>query len=134
MQFVLIYHHHLHSFRNKRPSIPTVKEKSGEFEIGTQNKHLQLVDEENGDIKSLNDNLTNIVFESALVVGGKAPKENNGKLSAATKEIIRKRCRMVIKTGRDKIELVEQSKTINKRKTDDIRKYNMKMNKDTLKK
>ena len=40
---------------------------------------------------------------------------------------------MLIKTRRDKIETIELSKTINKRKTDDIQKY-IKIVEKTLKK
>ena len=39
---------------------------------------------------------------------------------------------MVMKTKRDKIKAVELSKTINQRKTNDIRKYNKKMIDETL--
>ena len=59
------------------------------------------------------DSLTDVVLESTLEVGGKAPKENNRNLSTATKHLIRKRSRMVIKTIREKIGAVEMSKTTN---------------------
>ena len=36
--------------------------------------------------ESLNDNLTNVVLESALEVTGKAPKENSRKLSTDTEK------------------------------------------------
>ena len=91
-------------------------------------------DKVNGDIKSFNDNLTNVVLESALEVGEKATKENRGKLSTTTKDLIRKRCIIVIKTRRDKVEVAELSKTFNKRKTNDTRNYNMKKIEETLKK
>ena len=39
----------------------------------------------------------------------------------------------MIKTIRDKLEVVELSKTINKRKTNEIRSYNMKIIEKTLK-
>ena len=47
----------------KTPNIITVKEKTNEFAIKIQNKYPQLVDEVNGEIQSLNDNLTNVVLE-----------------------------------------------------------------------
>ena len=70
-----------------------------ETKISQQSKRtsIQLVDEMNGNIKSLNDNITNVTLESVLTVSGKAHKENRGKLSTATKDVIRKRSSMVIK-------------------------------------
>ena len=61
-------------------------------------------------------------------------QENSEKLSTATKDLIRICCRMVIDTRQDKIEVFELSKIINQRKFDNIRKYKMKMIKETLKK
>ena len=40
---------------------------------------------------------------------------------------------MTIRTARDKIEAAEISKTINKRKTNDVRKYNMEKIEESLK-
>ena len=54
----------------------------------------------NGNIGSLNDNLINEVLESALEVGGKTPIENSGNISTATKDLIRKCSKMLIKTMR----------------------------------
>ena len=59
-------------FKMKKSNTSTVKEKSGEFLI-IQNKYSQLVDEMNGNIRTLNDNLSNVVLESALKLGDKAP-------------------------------------------------------------
>ena len=67
----------------------------------------------NGDVECLNDILTNVVLESALDVGGKVPKESKRKLTTTTKDLIRKCCRMVMKTRWDTIEVVELFKTIN---------------------
>ena len=100
-----------------KPNISTVKEQSDEFAITIQNKYSQLVDEMNGRIESLNDNLTNVVLESA---SGKASKENSSKRLTVTKDLIMKHNRMVLKTIQDKIEVVELSKTIYKRKTNHI--------------
>ena len=63
----------------KKRNIPTVKEKSNEFATTIQNKYSQLVDEMNEN-KSLNDNITNVVLESALEVGGKASKRKLQKI------------------------------------------------------
>ena len=71
---------------------------------------------------SLNDTLTNVVLESTLEVCEKAPKGNSEKVPTATKHLVRKRNTMVIQ--RDKINVVESSKTI--QKNNDIPKYNMK--------
>ena len=51
---------------------------------------------------------------------------------AATKYLIRKLSRMIIKAIREKIEAVKLSATISKRKTYDIQKYNVKMIEKTL--
>ena len=60
----------------KKSNISTAKEKSDELAITIQNKYSQLVDEMNGNIESLNDNLINVLLKSTLKVGGKEPKEN----------------------------------------------------------
>ena len=60
------------------PYISIVRDKYDEFVITNKNKYSQLIDKMNGNIKSLNDNQTNVVIVSALEVGGKAPKENSG--------------------------------------------------------
>ena len=49
--------------------------------MSLNNKYSQLVDELNGDLENLNDNLTNVISESALEVGGKALKVSSGKNS-----------------------------------------------------
>ena len=79
------------------------------------------------DIYNLNDNLTNVILESALEERGKALNENIGNLSTTTKGLKRKRNKI-----RNKIEVVELSNIINKRKTNDIQKYNMKIIEETL--
>ena len=97
----------------KKPNIPTVKEKSDKFAISIQNKNSQLVDDLNGNVDSLNNNQTFLFLESALEVeiGRKITTENSRKLSRATKDLTIKLCRMVIKSIRNKIKMVELSKT-----------------------
>ena len=60
-------------------------------------------------------------FESELDVCWKASKENNEKLSTATKNLRGKRSTMVVKTIRDKIHMDGLLETTNKRKINDIK-------------
>ena len=64
-------------FRMKGPNIPMIKEKLSEVAIRIQNRYSQLVDKVNGYVESLNDNLTNVLLESVLEVGGKVPKKSS---------------------------------------------------------
>uniref|UniRef100_A0A6G5AGV6 Putative endonuclease-reverse transcriptase n=1 Tax=Rhipicephalus microplus TaxID=6941 RepID=A0A6G5AGV6_RHIMP len=74
----------------------------------------------------MNDNLTSIITECAVEVGGKVVRQDTGKLSQETKNLINKRQSLKVSSKTDKIELAELSKLINRRKVCDVRKYNMK--------
>ena len=117
----------------KKINTPAVREKSEEFSLMIQNRFSQLSDEVGEDKEIMNENITTIIHESALEVGGRVPKRNQGKLSQNTKNLIKKRMELKMKSRRDEIELAELSKTINKEITQDIRKYNQSKIEDALK-
>uniref|UniRef100_A0A6G5A9S4 Putative endonuclease-reverse transcriptase n=1 Tax=Rhipicephalus microplus TaxID=6941 RepID=A0A6G5A9S4_RHIMP len=72
----------------------------------------------------MNDNLTSIITECAVEVGGTVVRQDTGKLSQETKNL-KKRQSMKVSSTTDKIELAELSKLINRRKVFDVRRYNM---------
>ena len=76
-------------------------------------------------IDTFNENIIKITKETASEVGGKIQREEQGKLSQRTKDLIKRRKEMKVRTRRDEIELAELSKTINKQKTHDKRTYNL---------
>ena len=63
----------------------------------------------------------------------KAPRDENGRLSRATKDLIKHCSKMVIKTTQNKIEAVELSKNQSRKKLIMLQKNNMKI-KETLNK
>ncbi len=72
-------------------------------------------------------------MEVAIEVEGKAPRNRGSKLSQETKDIIKKRKDMRVKTRRNE-ELVELAKLINSKKVRHIRFFNMEQIEETLKK
>ncbi len=118
----------------KHPNTVAVKEKAKAFSLKIQNKFSILGDETYYDLKETNDQLTKIVMEAAMEVGGKAPRNRGSKLSQETKDFIKKRKDMREKTRRDEKELAELTKLINSKKVRDIRNFNMEQIKETLKK
>ncbi|MCJ3464047.1 reverse transcriptase family protein, partial [Klebsiella pneumoniae] len=103
----------------------TVRRKAEEFQIALQNRYSALTDQADTCVQEVSDNLTRIVTECAIEVGGKIGREITSKLSQETKDLIRKRQGMKVSNAIGRIELAELSKLINKRKTADIWKYNM---------
>ena len=103
----------------------SVRRKVEEFRIALQNRYSALTEEAELTTQEVSDNLTRIVTECAVEVGGTLARQDTGKLSQKTKDLIRKRQSMKISTPADRIELAELSKLINRCKTADIRKYNM---------
>ena len=86
-----------------KTNISTVKEN------WIQNKYSQLNDEMNGDMNnlmSLNDNLANVVLESAPKVDGKVQKKKTSENSNSFQRSHKKCTRMEIKTNRVKNRLV----------------------------
>ena len=120
---------------NRKPiNKEAVRENIRDFRLRIENKFSQLNDEAENDKDEMNNNLTKILIESALEVGGKVKSKVSGKLSQNTKDLIQQRKDMRIKTTRDKVELAELSKTINKRKIQDIRKFNVAKVEEALRK
>ena len=75
----------------KKINTPVIREKSNEFSLAIQNRYSQLHDEMEVGKEEMNSNLTKIILESAQEIGGKVPKENQGKLSENTKETNKER-------------------------------------------
>lgn len=73
----------------------------------------------------INDQVVSVVKDAAIEVADKNKKQKSSKLSVETKQLMEKRRNMKTMTVRDKIELVELRKTINKKKREDVRKFNM---------
>lgn len=69
-------------------------------------------------------------MEVALEIGGKNDKQSSRKLSVETKQLVQKS--RVMKAKRDKIELAELTKTINKEKREDVRKSDTQIIDETL--
>ncbi|KAK8777926.1 hypothetical protein V5799_020732 [Amblyomma americanum] len=102
-----------------------VRGKAQEFRIALQNRYSALTEEDDLDVHSMHDNLTSIITECAVEVGGRTVRKDTGKLSQVTKDLIKKRQNMRASNPTDRIEVTELSKLINKRKVADIRKFNM---------
>ena len=103
-----------------------------EFAVNIENRYAALNNEDCLDIEETNDNFTRILNEAALEVGGRKEKDSHSKLSSETKKLMQKRRNMKIQSARDKIEAVELTKTINKKKQEDVRKFNMTKIKEAL--
>ena len=117
--------------RSVKPNLCKLKERTEEFSLAIQNRYSQL-EESDESIEEMNDNFTKIVIEESLRVAGKFGKNTRSKLSEETKDLLKKRRNMVVRTDRDKIEAAELSKTINKKKNQDIRNFNMSKIEETL--
>ena len=117
--------------RNTRPNLCKLREKTEEYKLEVQNRYSLLADTEET-VEDMNDNFTKILKEASLSIAGKAHRSTQSKLSEETKDLLKKRRNMKIRTDRDKIEAAELSKIINKKKTEDIRKFNMTKIEETL--
>ena len=106
------------------PNLANLVNRTTEFSLNIQNRY-SILDEENHDIDQINEQFTNIMKEAALEVGGRLEKQNSNKLSIETRQLMQKRRNMKVTTARDNIELAELTKTINKKKKEDVRKFNM---------
>uniref|UniRef100_A0A6G5AJ12 Endonuclease-reverse transcriptase n=1 Tax=Rhipicephalus microplus TaxID=6941 RepID=A0A6G5AJ12_RHIMP len=96
-----------------------------EFRVSIQNRYSTLSEETNLSIDTMNDNLTSTITECAVKVGGKVARQDTGKLSQETKNLIKKHQIMKVSSATDKTELAELSKLFNRRKVSDVRRYNI---------
>lgn len=87
----------------------TVTVKMQEYKITLQDKFVLLNEEE----EELNDNLTTANTECARAVGEERYKEQTGKLTQKTKELITERKNMKGSSNADQTALAELSKLIN---------------------
>uniref|UniRef100_A0A6G5A9L5 Putative endonuclease-reverse transcriptase n=1 Tax=Rhipicephalus microplus TaxID=6941 RepID=A0A6G5A9L5_RHIMP len=111
--------------RKKRINELALRGKVQEFRVSLQNRYSALSEETNLSVDTMNDNLTSIITECAVEVGGRVARQDTGKLSQETKNLIKKHQIMKVSSTTDKIELAELSKLINRRKVCDVRRYNM---------
>uniref|UniRef100_A0A6G5AHI8 Endonuclease-reverse transcriptase n=1 Tax=Rhipicephalus microplus TaxID=6941 RepID=A0A6G5AHI8_RHIMP len=81
-----------------------------EFRVSLQNRYSALSEETNLSVDTMNDNLTSIITECAVEVGGRVVRQDTGKLSQETKNLIKKRQIMKVSSTTDKIEMAELSK------------------------
>uniref|UniRef100_A0A131YWK0 Exo endo phos n=1 Tax=Rhipicephalus appendiculatus TaxID=34631 RepID=A0A131YWK0_RHIAP len=86
-----------------------------EFRVSLQNRYAALTEETDLSVDAMNDNLTSIIKECAVEVGGTVVRQDTGKLSQETKNLIKKRQTMKASNATDKIELAELSKLIKRR-------------------
>ena len=119
---------HLRRERNKlmskpQPNLANLRIRATEFSLNIQNRYSLLRDEDLN-IDQINKQFNDIIKEAALEVGGKNDNRSSSKLSVETKQLMQKRRDMKVSSNRDKIELVELTKTINKKKREDVRKFN----------
>ena len=117
--------------KSRKLSIISVRERTQEFKITLQNK-LALLPEDKVSVDELNYNITKSqqsnsqqATESAVSVGEVELRKEPGKLSKQTKDLIAKRQNMKLSQTVNQTELAALSKLINRRKTKDIRAYNM---------
>ena len=81
------------------------------------------MEEENASIDRINDQIVNIVKEAAIETAGKMKKQKFSKLSDETKKLMERRRN---RKPSNIIESVELNKLINKKKREDVRKFNIK--------
>ena len=115
----------------EKPDNRVVMKKEKEFQLEIKKRFEALGDEEK-DIETTNEELTEVVMKAALEVGGREPKVVNRKLSNKTKGLIQQRKELIIRTDRDRIAAAELGKAINKSKTQDVRDFNMKKVREAL--
>lgn len=110
--------------RDPLPNLTKQNDQVDEYRAAIQNRFLALTDE-NLDVDEINDQIISVVKDAAIEVVGKNKKQKSSNLSLETKQLMQRRRNMKAMAVRDKIELVELTKTINKKKKEDVRKFNM---------
>ena len=112
--------------KNTRTRVDTkiIGTKKNTFQLELKNKFTAL--EEHDDMDSLNNNMTEMIQQSALSIAKQTKKQKNPKISSPTRALMKNRREMIEnKTPRDHIEYVEICKTIKKTAKEDIRKHNL---------
>ena len=117
--------------RKKKPPKVDTREigiKKKEFQLELKNRFTAL--QELDDIDTLNENITEMIQQTATSIAKQNTKWDKSRLSTQTKALMKKRREMVKNTARDCIEYTEICKTLKKKAKDDIRKHNL----DTIRK
>lgn len=96
------------------------------FQLKLNNKFEALHDLlEDGNLDAINSTIINKVMECVKETGSKKKKENTGRLSRVTKDLLEQRCRMKHSSSvRERINAAELNKLINRNLRDDVRNYN----------
>ncbi|XP_072033242.1 uncharacterized protein [Amphiura filiformis] len=119
--------------KHRKADLENLKTKKEEFQLELKNRFQTLQEQEDTDLDSWNDQLVDIIQESALKVAGRARKEKESKISDSTKQLLEKRRNMKRDgIGIQNIEYTETCKTIRKKMREDIRKFNTRKIKETI--
>ncbi|XP_072016969.1 uncharacterized protein [Amphiura filiformis] len=119
--------------KHRKADLENLKTKKEEFQLELKNRFQALQEKEDTDLDNWNDQLLDIIEESALQVAGKARKEKESKISDSTKQLLEKRRYMKRDgIGIQNIEYSETCKTIRKKMREDIRKFNTRKIKETI--
>ena len=116
--------------KNKPPQVDTreIGIKKNEFQLEMKNRFTAL--QELDDIDTLNENITEMIQQTAISIAKQNTKRDKSRLSTQTRALMKKRRKMVKNTARDCIEYTEICKTLKKKVKEDIRKHNL----DTIRK
>ena len=117
--------------KKKKPRTVDTREigiKKNEFQLELKNRFTAL--QEMDDIDTLNENITEMIQQTATSIAKQNTKRDKSRLSAQTRALMKKRREMVKNTARDCIEYTEVCKTLIKKAKEDIRKHNL----DTIRK
>ena len=112
-------------------TLKTIGTKKNTFQLELKNRFTEL--EEHDYMDSLNNNMTEMIQQSALSIAKQTEKQKNPKTSSPTRALMKKRREMrENKTPRDHIEYVEICKTIKKKAKEDNRKHNLDEIRETI--
>ncbi|XP_069992370.1 uncharacterized protein [Penaeus vannamei] len=119
---------HLRRERNKlirkpQPNLANLKIRATEFSLNIQNRYSLLSDEDLN-IDQINKQFNGIIKEAALKVDSTNNKQSSSKLSVEVQQLMQNHRAMKVLSNGYKIELDELTKTINKKKKEDVRKFN----------
>ena len=111
--------------KKKPPKVDTreIRIKKNEFQLELKNRFTAL--QELDDIDTLNENITEMIQQTATSIAKQNTKRDKSRLSTQTRALMKKRREMVKNTARNCIEYTEICKTLKKKVKEDIRKYNL---------
>ena len=104
--------------------------KKKEFQLELKNRFTAL--QELDDIETLNENITEMIQQTATNIAKQNTKRDKSRLSTPTRALMKKRREMVKNTSRDCIEYTDICKTLKKKAKEDIRKCNLDTIRETI--